>query len=119
MQLGPLKGTAHTLGHLVLTVSMQTRTELFTPTISSHLQLGPLDGSTHPQSRTPLTEATAASLIGRNGEAVGRCRLMVAPARLPAAVRLLYVGEAPYDGTMPGSLMEHLPRCGSVVHSLW
>lgn len=74
------------------------------------MQLGPLDGNAHPHSRTPLTEATAASLIGRNAEAVGRCRLMVAPARLPAAVRLLYVGEAPYDGTMPGSLMEHLPR---------
>ncbi|GFR48010.1 hypothetical protein Agub_g9838, partial [Astrephomene gubernaculifera] len=42
-----------------------------------------------------------------------RARLLLQggpPAQVASAVRLLYVGEAPYDGTMPGSLMEHLPR---------
>ncbi|KAG2485232.1 hypothetical protein HYH03_016018 [Edaphochlamys debaryana] len=76
-------------------------------------ELGPAlgDPSVDPALRPELTLAEAEALLRRSAEAVGRCCLLCAgPQQLAAAVRLLYVGEAPYDGTMPGSLMEHLPR---------
>ena len=54
--------------------------------------------------------AGAAAAGGGGGGAGGGGRGGGGGGALAAAVRLLYVGEAPYDGTWPGSLMEHLPR---------
>ncbi|GIL74054.1 hypothetical protein Vretifemale_4103 [Volvox reticuliferus] len=71
--------------------------------------LAPNYDSADPLFRPPLTLATAEGLIRRNAEAVQRCALLCPAAQVAASVRLLYVGEAPYDGRMPGSLLEHLP----------
>ncbi|EFJ42539.1 hypothetical protein VOLCADRAFT_97433 [Volvox carteri f. nagariensis] len=71
--------------------------------------LAPDFDSGDPLHRPALTLAIAEGLIRRNAEAVQRCALMCPAAQVPSSVRLLYVGEAPYDGRMPGCLMEHLP----------
>ncbi|GLI61437.1 hypothetical protein VaNZ11_003799, partial [Volvox africanus] len=71
--------------------------------------LAPNYESPDPLFRPTLTLATAEGFIRRNAEAVQRCALLCPAAQVAASVRLLYVGEAPYDGRMPGSLMEHLP----------
>lgn len=58
-----------------------------------------------------ISASCAVELIEANAEAVRRVAVLSYPAKaIPGAVRLVFAGDGPFEGSAPGSLLEALAR---------
>lgn len=90
------------------------------PTSSAHAPPPNSDPHSAPHAHPPPTTATATpdlsascaiELIEANAEAVRRVAMLSHPSKaVPGAVRLVFAGDGPFEGSAPGSLLEALAR---------